>query len=220
MVAILGIIIPAPLAIPIMVTSWLPMSTVRQAVLDTVSVVMIALATCSKLSGDKPATSSGMAFSMAFTFSCSPITPVDESCTISSVIPRPEAAHAPAVMAARMPASPVQALAQPLLIKMACALPCLSRSISSTTGAAFTWLVVKAPAVTAGTSLKIRPRSSRSAYLIPAATAAVLNPLTFIFIVILFHLKKILILQKNNINVQLAYFLVPYRLFSCFFSRK
>jgi hypothetical protein len=47
----------------------------------------------------------------------------------------------------------------------------------SITGAALTRLVVKTPAATAGFSEYMRPRSSRSLFLIPAATAEYAKPL-------------------------------------------
>ena len=58
-----------------------------------------------------------------------------------------------------MPCLPVQALALPELTTMAWAVPFLTRSTQTFTGAAQTWLVVNMPATVAGTSDTISARS-------------------------------------------------------------
>src|SRR2546430_11596565 len=57
------------------------------------------------------------------------------------------------------PCLPVQALALPELTTMACAMPFLTRSMQTFTGAAQTWLVVNMPATVAGTSETMSARS-------------------------------------------------------------
>ncbi|EKD40092.1 MAG: hypothetical protein ACD_75C00180G0001 [uncultured bacterium] len=118
-VAILGMIIPAPLAIPMSLISLSPIFTVFWAIFWTVSVVMIALATSSKLSGDNPSTSLGMLRSKAATFNCSPITPVEASWIMVSGMFSDIDRMALVIRAASMPFSPVQALAQPLFTRIA-----------------------------------------------------------------------------------------------------
>ncbi len=58
-----------------------------------------------------------------------------------------------------MPCRPVQALALPELMTMACATPRFTRSMQTFTGAAQTWLVVNMPATVAGTSETMSARS-------------------------------------------------------------
>jgi len=86
MVAILGAIIPAPLAMPPMVTNLSPSSTRVLASFGTVSVVMMARAASAQPSARSTATSSGSACARKPTASCMPITPVEATRTFSGVV--------------------------------------------------------------------------------------------------------------------------------------
>ena len=152
MVAMSGMIMPEPLATPSRDTSTPSMTTVAEAILGTVSVVIMAWASVSKPSAERCAASSGMARAKGSMARRWPMTPVEATWTRDSSMASAPAARALTARAAAMPSWPVQALALPLLTTTAWASPERSRSMSSCSGAALTRLVVNMPAVTAGTS--------------------------------------------------------------------
>ncbi len=76
-----------------------------------------------------------------------------------------------------MPSWPVQALAMPELAITTCTgFPPLTTSLSQSTGAAFTTLLVKVPAVMQSFCEKIIAMSVLPLYLMPASAAAAINP--------------------------------------------
>ncbi|OIQ79802.1 hypothetical protein GALL_384500 [mine drainage metagenome] len=81
MVAMLGWIMPEPLAIPVMVTVLPPISTWREVPLATISVVMIAVAALSQLSSPRSATQAGRPATTRSTGSGSMMTPVENGST-------------------------------------------------------------------------------------------------------------------------------------------
>src|SRR5688572_15785864 len=109
-----------------------------------------------------------------------PITPVDATSTSSGRHPSLPAANSTVDRATSIPASPVHALAQPLLHTIAFARPPEDCRFArdTTTGAACVWFVVKTAAVETGASAVSTMTSSGQACvggLMPAYTPAVLN---------------------------------------------
>ena len=105
-----------------------------------------------------------------------PITPVDATRTSLSSAPTADAAALTIVQASRMPRSPVQAFALPLLTTIArMEVERASCSFTTTIGAAFTTLVVTTAAAVAGGSDTSRQRSSFS-FLTPQWIPAARNP--------------------------------------------
>ena len=106
------------------------------------------------------------------------MTPVDATSTSSGRQPNSRAAISAVDLDTLNPASPVQALAQPLLHTMTRARPSeRSRFIlDSSTGAACARLVVKTPAADARSSDTTSARSSCGEALMPASTPAALKP--------------------------------------------
>ena len=80
-VAMLGRIMPAPLAMPVTVTVWPPIWTRRDAALGKVSVVMMPNAASPQPLGDKAASAAGRPASMRSTGNVSMITPVEKGRT-------------------------------------------------------------------------------------------------------------------------------------------
>src|ERR1700729_719699 len=113
MVAISGAIMPAPLAMPLIVTLALPSFTVAVATLGKVSVVMIALAAFIHPSGAACSASVPSTPSNLVASSGSPITPVEARNT--SAVPQPSALAAILAVSAVdcRPVLPVKALALP-----------------------------------------------------------------------------------------------------------
>src|SRR5262249_16397321 len=72
--------------------------------------------------------------------------------------------------ASRRPRSPLQTLEQPLLAMIVCRAPLRACSMETSTGAPFTWLVVKTAAERAGDGEWMRARSFRPDGLMPATT--------------------------------------------------
>src|SRR5688572_5924573 len=161
MVAMLGSIMPAPLAIPVTVIVRPSITTSRETALGTVSVVMIASAASAQWPGARSATHCGMPATMRSTGSGSMITPVDSGSTCAWCTPSasPTAAHT--ARALSRPASPVPALATPVFTTIARGLKCsLARcDLQTFTGAAAKRLRVKTPATRAPSS---RASSSKS----------------------------------------------------------
>ena len=175
-VAIIGSIIPDPLHMPPTVTSRPSISIRTATCLSTVSVVRIACAASSPPVGLKAAAARDAPARMRAIGSVTPITPVEHTSTSRSSIPSAPATAAAISRASAIPCSPVQALAQPLLMATARAWPAATRSRSSCTGAAATRLVVKTAATAAGVSETSNAKSLRFGYLIAASTPAARKP--------------------------------------------
>ena len=108
-----------------------------------------------------------------------PMTPVEATSTSSASQPRARAVSAVISSATLCPASPVQALAQPLLTTMARARPPVEArcAFETSTGAAAARLIVNAPAALAESSATSSIRSSAPARaLMPQWTPAVRKP--------------------------------------------
>ena len=167
MVAMSGAIMPAPLAMPLMVTLVLPILALAVATFGKVSVVMIALAAERKSPSCARATMPSMTPSKASALSGSPITPV-EARKISVGLQRTarEAICAVSLQASR-PVLPVKALALPELTTSARAnpaldLPDLSLSRHHSTGADGHFDFVNTPAAVvpssnSASSTSVRP---------------------------------------------------------------
>ena len=176
MVAMSGAIMPAPLAMPLMVTAALPMLVLAVATLGNVSVVMIALAASSQKSGRAASTSPSITPSNALALSGSPITPVEARKTSAGLQPMARAAISAVNLQACRPVLPVKALALPELTTSARGLAPLSLSRHHSTGADghFDW--VNTPAATVPGSNSASSTSVRLAYLMPAAAVASFTP--------------------------------------------
>ena len=169
-VAMLGWIIPEPLAIPRILTRSPPRKISREASLRQVSVVRMADA-AGVGSGPRLATSDGTAVTIFATGRSTPMTPVEHVSTASAGTPS-ASATAPAMVAfARTPDSPVRQLALPLFAMIARAPSLGSRCSLHSTAAARVLDWVKQPAPTAGTSDRINATSGRFT-LMPAAAPA------------------------------------------------
>ena len=119
MVAMLGWIMPAPLAMPVQRTWRSPICAVRVTSLGRVSVVMMAVAAAGQPSGESSSTTLGTPASTLAIGSCTPITPVLITKTECSCAPRCSATSSAVRRALASPSTPVQALAQPALTTMA-----------------------------------------------------------------------------------------------------
>ena len=149
MVAMSGAIMPAPLAMPLIVTLALPSFTVAVATFGKVSVVMIALAALihspeAACSASVPNTPSNLVAS-----SGSPITPVEARNTSLGLQPSALAAIEAVNEVACRPVLPVKALALPELTTSARACPRESLARHHSTGADghFDWVKTPATAV-------------------------------------------------------------------------
>ena len=111
-----GLIIPAPLLIPVTVTVTPSCTNWRLAPLGRVSVVMIPAAASAQRSSARSARAAGNAASILATGRGSPITPVEYGSTEVSATPASSASLAQVCAAAARPASPVPALALPVLV--------------------------------------------------------------------------------------------------------
>ena len=153
MVHIFGWIMPEPLHIPPMVTVVPFMSICTATCLFFVSVVIMAFAASVPFSGLLPK-SGAIAFTPAAILSigsCFPITPVDATRTPSSDTPSACAAAFAVCAQYPIPSSPVQAFAIPALTMITWAsAPLVTWFLSHFTGAAFTRLIVKVPALLQG----------------------------------------------------------------------
>ena len=177
MVAIEGAIIPAPLVVPPTVQ---PAGSVTASCLDTVSVVMIAVAAAEPASGvsaSSPAALSTPDRTLS-RGSCSPISPVEQTAT--STAPQPSAAATRSAVACAVwkPSGPVHALAPPEFSTTARSRPLVRTCSVQRIGAALTLLRVRTPAASKrGPSLTTRARSVLPGLaLIPAATPAARKP--------------------------------------------
>ena len=173
-VASCGAIIPEPLQIPVSVTALPSISTVRDASLRVVSVVMIASATGAG-SGPSWATQRGSAATTLSAGKRMPITPVAALATWVRSTPSARAAAASTASVASTPAAPVIALALPLITTIARIASDGSRRSASATQYDRARLIVNTPAHAASQS---DTNSATSGLLgrIPAATAAKRNP--------------------------------------------
>ena len=148
MVAMSGAIIPAPLAMPLMVTAALPMLVLAVATFGNVSVVMIALAASCQNSSLPAATIPSITPSNAVALSGSPITPVEARKTSFGLQPIARAAISAVNLQACRPVLPVKALALPELTTSARGLPLLRLSRHHSTGADGHFDLVNTPAAT------------------------------------------------------------------------
>ena len=146
MVAMSGAIMPAPLAMPLMVTLALPSFTVAVATFGKVSVVMIAFAASSQPSGAARATrSSSMPLNLVAS-SGSPITPVEARKILPGLVAAALAAIAAVSVVACLPVLPVKALALPELTTSARASPPFSTARHQSTAALGHFDLVNTPA--------------------------------------------------------------------------
>ena len=157
-VAILGWIMPLPLAIPPMRQVFPPSSNSTASCFSSVSVVMIASQAAVLPPALSPAASAGTAAAMGAISSFWPITPV-EATTMSSGLSPSSRAASPLIFSAISMPSALQVLALPLLQMTACALPSERCRLVTMSGAPLTRFVVYTAAALAFTSLKIIARS-------------------------------------------------------------
>ena len=129
-----GAIMPAPLAMPQIVTALGPIRTIAAAPLANVSVVMIALAASCQPPGAASATSRSMTPANFVASSGSPMTPVEARNT-SAGLQRSLGGDLGGELGAARPDLPVNALALPELTTSARAPPLLSRARHQSTGA-------------------------------------------------------------------------------------
>ena len=124
MVAMLGSIIPAPLAKPTIFTVRPSSCTSATETLGRVSVVIIASAVSCTWPIRAFSTSVPMPETILSNGSCGPIFPVEQTKISCGSQPSNLAVSAAMSFAATMPLEPVQALAIPLFMTMARAIPC------------------------------------------------------------------------------------------------
>ncbi len=161
-VAMSGAIMPAPLAMPLMVTVALPILARAVATFGKVSVVMIALAASKNRPACAPATNPSITPSKACALSGSPITPVDASNTSCGLQPAACEARRAVKFTASRPFLPVKALALPELTTSARAVPRLICLRHHSTGADGHFERVNTPAAVvplsnSATSTSVRP---------------------------------------------------------------
>ena len=176
MVAMLGQIIPEPLAIAPNFTVFPPSSVSAIICLGCVSVVMMAWAAFLLSASESSATAADTPSRILSMGRFTPITPVEATATRFAAQDNFSAAKAAVSFASFSPCSPVQALAQPALATTARRAPPDTAAFETSTQAARTALVVKTPAAVASTSLTISATSRLPLFLMPALTPAVLNP--------------------------------------------
>ena len=114
---------PAPLAIPFIVTVALPIFAVAVATFGNVSVVMIARAAARKSPACARVTSPSITPSKACALSGSPITPVEARKTSTGLQPAAREAICAVNLQASRPLLPVKALAFPELTTRTSAFP-------------------------------------------------------------------------------------------------
>src|SRR5262249_5133646 len=180
MVAMLGAIIPLPLAMPASDTVRPPSRTRRNADLVARSVVTIAAAAAASAFGPRarralralmPRTTRGVG-------SNRPMTPVELTRTSRGEQPTASATARHIASASRTPRAPVAELLMPLLHTIARATPAVARRcrLLTITGAPTTRFVVKTPAAAHGTSATISARSGLPDGLIPQTPPAAVKP--------------------------------------------
>ena len=161
MVAMSGMIMPAPLAMPLMVTLALPSFTVAVATFGKVSVVMIALAASIQWSGVAASASVASTPSNLVASSGSPITPVEARNTSPVVQPTAFAAVCAVSAVDCLPVLPVKALALPEFTTSARACPRPSLARHHSTGADGHFDLVKTPATVVPLSMTASSTSVR-----------------------------------------------------------
>ena len=119
MVAMLGLIMPAPLLMPVMVTVWPPRVICLENALGRVSVVMMPSAATAQLSAFASAMAAGRPASMRSTGSVSMMTPVEKGSTWRGESCSWRARATQVARARTRPSSPVPALALPVLMTRA-----------------------------------------------------------------------------------------------------
>ncbi len=162
MVAMSGAIMPAPLAMPQMVTAVPPSRAIAAAPLGNVSVVMIALAASCQAPVSASAISWSITVSNFAASSGSPMTPVEARKTSAGLQPAAMAAISAVSLVASRPDLPVKALALPELTTSARAVPPLSRARHQSTGAEGHFERVNTPATAvpgskSASSTSVRP---------------------------------------------------------------
>src|ERR1700709_1953260 len=163
MVAISGAIMPAPFAMPLMVTLALPSLMVLVATLGKVSVVMIALAAFIQSPGTAASASVASTPSNLVASSGSPMTPVEARNTSSTLQPAALAAIDAVKAVDCLPLLPVKALALPEFTTSARAedLPPASLARHHSTGADGHFDLVKTPATVVPSSITASNTSVR-----------------------------------------------------------
>ena len=178
-VAMLGRIMPAPLAMPVTVTVVPPIRTSRDAAFATVSVVMMACAAVAQFDSFRSASAAGRPASIRSIGSGSMMTPVENGSTCSGERSSRRASAWQLWSARASPSAPVPALALPVLITSARTPgPCARCLRHNCTGAAQKRFVVNTPAtlVPAGTVTTVRSR--RFALRTPAIVMPSFTPRT------------------------------------------
>src|SRR5882762_4406806 len=170
---------PAPFAIPVTVASPPASCTRRDRAFGTESVVMIASAARAQLSSRRSAMHAGKPATMRSTGRGSMITPVENGRTWRESQPMSRAAASQLALAPAIPASPVPALALPVLTSSARGNPPEARrSFASCTGAAQKRFCVNTPETHVPFASVMRSRSLRPALRIPASATPSLTPFT------------------------------------------
>ena len=175
-VAMSGAIMPAPLAIPLMVTVVPSIFAWAVATLGNVSVVMMAFAASRKRPGAALSARRCITPSKRCAGSGSPITPVEARKTSAGLQPAASLASFAVNAVAARPVLPVKALALPELTTSARALPPLSLARHHSTGADGHFERVATPATVVPFSKSTSSTSVRSLYLMPAAPVAMRTP--------------------------------------------
>ena len=162
MVAMSGAIMPAPLAMPLMVTVALPMRACAVATFGKVSVVMIACAAARKSPGRTRWLRPCITGANLEASSGSPITPVEARKISDGLQPVALAAISAVSLVATRPLFPVKALALPELTTSARAFPDLRWARHHSTGADGHFDLVNTPAVVvpvsnSASSTSVRP---------------------------------------------------------------
>ena len=193
---------PAPLAMPAMVSVRPFNVTCRVATLGKASVVMMPATAFQKPRGDSAAAAAGMPVRIFCQSGSTPITPVDDGSTSCAFMPSARPTSAQVSRASVSPGRAVEALAFPLLTTMACKRPARMTSSPMATGAAFTLFVVNAATAVAGTSDTSSDKSFLPLGLSPHATPENRKPgitigdfLTDIFILCLYLCLYLFFLQ-------------------------
>src|SRR5258706_6268085 len=175
-VAMRGMIMPAPFAIP---ASAKPRPR-RWTSFATVSVVRIASAARSKPRGESASTARGMPSRRRSIGRSRPITPVDATWTSRARAPISRATRAVISRASRRPRAPLATFEIPLFTTTPRARAPRMCARDTTTGAPGKRLVVNTAAATAGESETISARSGRPLGLMPQAIPAARKPRTSI----------------------------------------
>ena len=161
-VAMSGMIMPAPLAMPLMVTLALPSLTVAVATFGKVSVVMIALAALIHSPGAALSTSVASTPLNLVASSGSPITPVEARNTSLACSRPPWRRSTPSARSTCWPVLPVKALALPEFTTSARALAAAaSLARHHSTGADGHFDLVKTPATVVPLSITASSTSVR-----------------------------------------------------------